>query len=41
MTLLVQMFHGSCAENDKKSHPEGGALERDGFIGFSLIGLVV
>ena len=37
----MQMFHGSGAEDDEEAHPEGGALEGNGFIGLSLIGLIV
>jgi hypothetical protein len=36
----MQVFHGSCAENDEKSHPKRGALEWDNFVGLSLVGFV-
>lgn len=37
----MQVFHGCGAENNEKPHPEGRALEGNGFIGLSLIGLIV
>lgn len=39
--LLMQVFHGGGAEDDEEPHPKGGALEWNGLIGLSLIGLVV
>ena len=37
----MQVLHRGGAEDDEETHPEGGALEGDGFIGLSLIGLIV
>ena len=39
--LLMQVLHGGGAENDEESHPQGGALEGDNLVGFSLIGFIV
>lgn len=37
----MQVLHGGGAEDDEESHPKGGALEWDGLIGLSLIGLII
>lgn len=37
----MQVLHGGGAEDDEDPHPKGGALEWNGLIGLSLIGLVV
>ncbi len=35
------MLHGCSAEDDEETHPEGGSLERDGFIRFLLVRFVL
>ncbi len=37
----MEVFHRCSAEDDEKTHPQGGALEGDGLIGLSLFGLVI
>src|SRR5688572_27551004 len=37
----MQVLHGCCAEDDEESHPQGGALIGDGFIGLPFFGLIV
>ena len=35
------MFQGCCAEDNEKSHPECGTLERDGFVRLVFVCLIV
>ena len=37
----MQMFHRGRAEDDEESHPQGGTLKRNDFVGFALVGLIV
>lgn len=37
----MQVLHCCRAEDDEESHPQGRALKGDGFVRFTLFGLVV
>ncbi len=39
--LLMQVLHGSGAEDDEKPHPEGGALERNHLVGFTFFRFII
>lgn len=37
----MEMLHGGGAQNNEESHPEGRSLEGNGFIGVSLLSLII
>lgn len=39
--LLVEMLHSGCAEDDKKSHPERGALKGNRLVVFPFLFFVL
>lgn len=38
--LLMEVFHGGCAKNDKEPHPQGSTLEGNGLIGVFPLSVV-
>lgn len=40
-SLLVEVFHGSSAEDDEEAHPECGPLKWNDFVGFRLVIVVL